>query len=138
VWMRHGETQTHKTHHGPDFKEATTFPLIGFSMFDHEVYTQMSFCPGNSKLGVPKFPKLGLSWIWRPITSCVDLQLKWILNQSCSCHGELSNGMWHVTCTQIMQNDFQFLVVRSEIDNLTLDLLLAITYILSTWMSHVN
>jgi hypothetical protein len=25
---RHGQTRTHKTHHGPDLGEVTTFPLI--------------------------------------------------------------------------------------------------------------
>jgi hypothetical protein len=26
------QTQTHKTHHGPDLGEATTFPLIGYTL----------------------------------------------------------------------------------------------------------
>jgi hypothetical protein len=30
--------------HGPDLGEATTFPLIVFSMPGHEANTQMSFC----------------------------------------------------------------------------------------------
>jgi hypothetical protein len=46
----HEQTQTHKTHHNPDLKEATTFPLIVYSMFGHGTSIQMSFCPGTPKL----------------------------------------------------------------------------------------
>jgi hypothetical protein len=28
-------------------------------------------------MGVPKFPKLGLPWLWGPITLRSDLRLKW-------------------------------------------------------------
>jgi hypothetical protein len=68
---------------------------------------------------VPKFPKLGLSWRYRPITLCENLWLKWGLKQSCSPHRELSNGMSHATCTQRIQGDSWLLMVRSQIDNLT-------------------
>jgi len=40
--MNHGQTQihkTHKTHHGPDLGEATTFPLIVLSMLSHGAST---------------------------------------------------------------------------------------------------
>jgi hypothetical protein len=46
------QTRTHKTHHGPDLGEATTFPLIIFFVLGHEANTQMSFCPKTPKLGV--------------------------------------------------------------------------------------
>jgi hypothetical protein len=49
AWMNHGQTQTHKTHHGLDLGEATTFPLIVLFMLGHEANTQMSFCPKASK-----------------------------------------------------------------------------------------
>jgi hypothetical protein len=45
--MNHGQTRTHKIHHGLDLGEATTFPLIVFSRPNHEANTQMSFCPGT-------------------------------------------------------------------------------------------
>jgi hypothetical protein len=48
--MSHEQTWIHKTHHGPDLEEATTFPLIVFSMPCHEANTQMSFCP---EIGFP-------------------------------------------------------------------------------------
>jgi hypothetical protein len=69
-------TQIHKTHHDPYLGEATTFPLIVFSMLGHGACTQMSFCPITPKLGVPKFAKLGLSRLLRLITFCANLQLK--------------------------------------------------------------
>jgi hypothetical protein len=79
--MNHMQTWTHKTHHGSDLKETTTFPLIVFSMHGHEPCTQMSFCPKIPKLGIPKW---GLSRFWRPITFCANLKLRWGLKQSCS------------------------------------------------------
>jgi hypothetical protein len=45
-----GQTWTHKTHHGPDLGEATTFPLIIYFVLNHRTNTQMSFC---------HFPKIG-------------------------------------------------------------------------------
>jgi hypothetical protein len=59
VWMNHGHTQTHKIHHDPDSREATTFPLIVFYVTSHGACTQMLFCPKTPKLGVLKFLKLG-------------------------------------------------------------------------------
>jgi hypothetical protein len=57
VKTRHGQTQTHKTHHGPDLGEATTFPLIVYSMPLHEAHIQMTFCPETPKWG-PKIPQI--------------------------------------------------------------------------------
>jgi hypothetical protein len=39
----HGQTRTHKTHHGLDLGEATTFRLIVFHVHDHKACTQMFF-----------------------------------------------------------------------------------------------
>jgi len=83
---------------------------------------QMSFCPETPKLGVSKFSKLGLLQLWRPITSCENLRLRWSLKKSCSFRWEVSNGMWHATWTQINQGNYWFLVVESQIANLTPDL----------------
>jgi hypothetical protein len=120
--MNHGHTWTHKTHHGPNLGEATTFPLILFSVISHKGCTQMSFCLGIPKLGVPKFSKLGLLELWRPINSCADPQLRWGLNQSYNSHQDLSNNMWHATCTHVFQGDSQILMVRSQIGTLILGL----------------
>jgi hypothetical protein len=50
VRKSHGQTQTHEIHHSPDLGEATTFPLILYSMPLHEAHIQMAFC-----LGIPKW-----------------------------------------------------------------------------------
>jgi len=71
--MNYGQTQTHKTHHGLDLGEATTFPLIVLFMTGHGAYTQMSFCPRTPKLGILEFSKLGFLQLWRAITSYADL-----------------------------------------------------------------
>jgi hypothetical protein len=39
----HGHTWTHKTHHGPDLGEATTFPLIVFYVIAHGVTPKCHF-----------------------------------------------------------------------------------------------
>jgi len=54
----HGQIRTHKTHHGPDLGEATTFPLIVHYVFLHEAHIQMTFCPK-----IPKWEsRNSLSW----------------------------------------------------------------------------
>jgi hypothetical protein len=73
----------------------------------------------DSQMRISYFPKLGLPQFWRPIILCADLWLKWGLKQSCIPCQELSNSMWHATCTQGNQGDSQLLVVGSQIANLT-------------------
>jgi len=51
--MNHGQTQTHKIHHGPNLGEITTFPFIVFFVLSHEASTQMSFCPEILEIGIP-------------------------------------------------------------------------------------
>jgi hypothetical protein len=73
----------------------------------------------DSQVGIPKFPKLGLPQLWRPITLCANLRSRWGPKNSCSPRQGLSNDMWHATCTQINQNDSRLLMVGSQIDSLT-------------------
>jgi len=40
----HEQTRIHKTQHGSDLGEATTFPLIVYFVPNHRISTQMSFC----------------------------------------------------------------------------------------------
>jgi hypothetical protein len=47
AWINHEQTRTHKTHHGLDLGEATTFLLVVNSVLGHKTNTQMSFCPGT-------------------------------------------------------------------------------------------
>jgi hypothetical protein len=72
-------------------------------------------------VGVSKFPKLRLLRLWGPIILCANLQLKWGLKNSYSFHGELSNDMWHSTCTRGNHGNFWLLVVWSQITNLIPD-----------------
>ncbi len=119
AWTNHGQTRTYTIHHDPDLGEATTFPLIVFFVLGNRACTQMSFCHETPKLGVPKFPKLGLPQLWRPITSCADLRLRWGLKKNYNFHRELFNDMWHTICTQINHSDSWLLVIGSQINNLT-------------------
>ncbi len=49
AWTNHGQTRTHKIHHGLDLGEATTFTLIIYFVLGHGANTQMSFCPMTPK-----------------------------------------------------------------------------------------
>jgi hypothetical protein len=71
---------------------------------------------------IPKFPKLGLLQLWRPITLCANLRLKWGLKKSCNPHLEISSSMWQTTCTQGNWGDSQLSMIRSQIANLTFSL----------------
>jgi hypothetical protein len=121
AWTHHEQTRTHNIHHVPDLGEGITFPLILFSVSGHRANTQMSFCPKTLKLGVSKFPKLILLQLWRPITLCANLRLKWVLKKSCNPCWKLSNNMWHTTYTQLNHDDSRLLVVGSQIGDLTPD-----------------
>jgi hypothetical protein len=92
--------------------------LLKCWMINHMGCIQLSFCPKAPKLGVSKFPKLGLPRLWMPITSCADLRLKWYLKQSCSPCQKISKDMWHATCMQINQGDLWLLVVKNQIGTL--------------------
>jgi hypothetical protein len=115
----HGRPWTHKTHHGPDSEEATTFPHIVYCAPLHGTLIQMTFCPG---MGVPKSLRLELLQLCKTITSCADLWLGWGLKQSCSPCRELSNDVLHATWTQGNWVDSWLSVVESQISSLTLGL----------------
>jgi len=51
-------TFTHKTHHGPDSGEATTFPHIVYSVALRRGYIQMALFPGTRKLESRNCPGL--------------------------------------------------------------------------------
>jgi hypothetical protein len=70
-------------------------------------------------MGVPKFPNLGLPQLWGPITFFLNLWLIWGLKKSCRSLRELSNSMWHATCTHGNWVDSWLLVVGSQTANLT-------------------
>ncbi len=51
-------TLTHKTHHGPDSGEATTFPHIVFFATLRWGYIQMALFPGTPKLESRNYPEI--------------------------------------------------------------------------------
>ncbi len=112
-------TWTHKTHHGPDLGEATTFPLILYFVPLHKACIQMAFLSRDSRVGVSKSHQRGLLGLWSPIILRADLGLKCDLKQNCSSNQELSNDMWHVVCSQVNRVDFRFLVVGSQTTGLS-------------------
>jgi len=75
-------------------------------------------------MGVSKFSKLRLPWLWGPITLCADLWLRWGLKKSCIPRWYLSNGMSHATCTQGNWVNSWLLMVRSQTVNLIPDFFL--------------
>ncbi len=118
----HGFTR----HRGLDLGEAITFPLILFFVINHGGCIQMSFCLKTPKLGVSKFPKLGLPTLWRAIISCANLWLKWAFKQSYNPCWKLCNNMWHAIYMHLFQGDSWLLVGGSQINTLTFGLSLAI------------
>jgi hypothetical protein len=146
----HRQPWTHKTHHGPDSGEATTFPHIVFYASFRGTYIQMVFLSRDSQGGVPKLSRFGLPGLCEIIIFCLDLWLEWGLKQTCSSPWELSNNkitilcsdLWlewglkqtcsspwelsnnvsHSTCTHRGQVDSRLLVIESQIASLTPDL----------------
>jgi hypothetical protein len=108
--MSHRRLWTHKTHHGPDSGEATTFPYVVYSAPLHGVTSKWLFVP-RLLSGSPKIAIAG---------TLATLRAHNFL--SCSRRRELSNGMSHVACTQGNRVDSWLLVVESQIANLTPDL----------------
>jgi hypothetical protein len=78
----------------------------------------MTFLSRDSRVRIPKSRQRGLPRLWSPIT-LQALGSKCSLKQSCSSCRELSNGMWHIVCSQVNWVDFWLLVVGSQIANLT-------------------
>jgi hypothetical protein len=115
----HWRLRTHKTHQGPNSREATTFPHIVYSTALHGSYIQMAFCPETPE-GVSRncqgWNSCGV------ITSRSDLQSRRGLKQSCSSRRELSNSVSYATCTHISRVDSRLFVVRSQTASLTPDL----------------
>jgi hypothetical protein len=89
-------TLTHKTHHGPDSGEATTFPHIVFSATLRGGYIQMALFPGTPKLesrNCPKTIPVRIPGLWELISPDCQVWLRRGLNQSYSSLRELSNAM---------------------------------------------
>jgi hypothetical protein len=80
-------TLDHKTHHGPDSGETTTFPHIVFSAPRFGDYIQMALFPGTPKLESWNCPETvlgGVLGLWELITPNCEVWSWRGLNQTCS------------------------------------------------------
>jgi len=77
------------------------------------------FYSQDSQGGVSKLSRFGLPGLWELITPSSDLGLGLGLKQTYTSPQELSNGLSHFTCTHLDRVDSRFLVVESQIANLT-------------------
>jgi hypothetical protein len=85
----------------------------------HWAYIQMVFLSRESRMGVLKSHQRELSQLWSPINLRIDLRWKCGLKQSCSFRQGLSNGMWHIICSQVNWVDSWLFLVESETGTLT-------------------
>ncbi len=80
-------TLDHKTHHGPDSEEATTFPHIVFSAPLRRDYIQMALFLGTPKLesrNCPEIVPVGVPGLWELITPDCKVRSQRGLNQTCN------------------------------------------------------
>ncbi len=109
------------THHGPDSREATTFPHIVFSAALRWGYIQMAFFFQDSQVGVLKLSQVGVLGLWTATAPRPELGSGRALNQSCSSRRELSNSMLHSLRRRREEVDSRLLVVGSQTGSLTPD-----------------
>jgi len=116
-------TLDHKTHHGPDSGEATTFPhIVLFSATPRGDYIQMALFPGTPKLESRNCPETipgGVLGLWEVITPDYKVWLQRGLNQTCSPRRDLSNDVSHSQFGGREDINSRLLVVRSQIASLT-------------------
>jgi len=112
----------HKTHHGPDSGEATTFPHIVFSVPHFGDYIQMALFPGTPKLESWNCPEIvlgGVPGLWALITLDFQVWSRRGLNQTCITRRDLSNAMSHSPFGGREEVDSRLLVIGSQIVSLT-------------------
>jgi len=115
-------TLTHKTHHGPNSGEATTFPHIVFFAMLRGGYIQMVLFPETPKL--ESWNCLEIVFVRVPrlralITPDYRVWSQRDLNQSYSPRRDLSNAMSHFQFGGREEVDSWLLVVGSQTANLT-------------------
>jgi hypothetical protein len=106
-------TRIRGSHHLPSYSILCTSP---------QEWHPNDFLSRDSQVEVPKLLKLGLSQLYKFITSCANFRLGWGLNRSSSLRRELSNSVLHATCTQGNWVDSWLSVVGSQIVSSTPDL----------------
>jgi len=124
VWGQATGTLDHKTHHGLDSREATTFPHIVFSATPHGDYIQMVLFPGTRKLesrNCPETIPVGVPGLWELITPNWEVWSQQSLNHTCSPRRDLSNDVLHSQFGGREEVDSWILVVGSQTASLTPD-----------------
>jgi hypothetical protein len=109
----HGWPQIHKTHHGLDSREATTFPHIVFCTFLWSLHLN-GFLSRDSQRRVSKLLRLELAQLCEAIIMRSNLRSGWGFKQSCNSRWELSNSVSHATCTHRVRVDSRLFVVGSQ------------------------
>ncbi len=115
-------TLDHKTHHGPDSGEATTFPHIVFSMPLCRDFVKVPLFPGTPKLesrNCLEIVSVGVPGLWELITPDCKVWSQRGLNQSCSPHRDLSNDISRFQFGGQEEVDSRLLVVGSQTASLT-------------------
>jgi hypothetical protein len=72
----HEQIWTHKTHHGQNLGEATTFPLYNILYISSRGPHPNGILSRNSQVGVSEFPQLGFPQLWGPILLRANLRLQ--------------------------------------------------------------
>jgi hypothetical protein len=112
----------HKTHHGPDSGEATTFPHIVYSATLRWGYIQITLFPGTPKLESRNCPKTILSEVsglWELITPDCVIGSRRGLNQTCSPRRDLFNNISYSQFGGQEDIDSRLLMVGSQTASLT-------------------
>jgi hypothetical protein len=115
---------THLTHHSPDSREATTFPLIVFSAALRRDYIQMALFLGTLKLesrNCLEIVPVGVPGLWELITPDCRVRSQRGLNRSCSPRQDLFNAVSHSQIGSRKEADSRLLMVGSQIASLTPD-----------------
>jgi hypothetical protein len=115
-------TLTHKTHHGPNSGEATTFPHIVFSAARSGGYIQMAQILKTPKMesrNCPETVSVGVPGLCELITPDCIIRSRRGLNQSCNPRRDLSNAVSHSQFGCWEEVDSRLLVVGSQIASLT-------------------
>ncbi len=115
-------TLDHKTHHGSDSGEATTFPHIVFSTLLRRNYIQMVLFPGTPKLesqNCSETVPVGVPRLWELITPDCRVWSQRGLNQSCIPRRDLSNAVLHTQFGCREEVDSWLLLVGTHTTSLT-------------------
>jgi hypothetical protein len=85
AWMSHEHTQIHKTCHNSNLGEATTFPLIIFSMIGQKATPKCHFSQ-DPQVKSPKILKIGTPAILEAHNFLCRPSIKLMSKKNCSLH----------------------------------------------------